>query len=95
MLLHKYSNMKYVYVFEEICTQQQLIVEGRVMQHYVASYIDGCMVQQYSIWSLRRETAQGKERLLTIQVNRHKVVIQACNPQNQEPNKLELKLLKN
>ena len=91
----QYENGVPTYVFIEICTQQELIVEGRVMRHCVASYIDGCIAQQYSIWSLRQETAQGKERLLTIQVNRHKAVVQACGPHNREPDKLEHKLLKN
>lgn len=81
------------FAFEEITTQSELIEEGRVMRHCVASYMDGCVEGLYAIWSLVKISDAGKERMLTIQVGRNRTIVQACGPHNHPPKKQERQLL--
>jgi hypothetical protein len=84
------------FVFKEITTSSALIEEGRVMRHCVASYLQGCVDGRYSIWSLSKNSLNNEpKRLLTIQLNREKTVVQACGPHNDAPEKRERQLLKN
>lgn len=89
------SDEQGLFTFSEICTQSELIEEGRTMRHCVASYIDGCIKGNYSIWSLKKASPADTQHLLTIQINRDKSIVQACGPHNRPPNKPEWQLLKN
>lgn len=91
---HQAIKKQEAYVIEEINTQYDLIEEGRVMRHCVASYVDGCIEGRHSIWSLFKQTSSGSVRLLTIQVNHRKSIVQACGPHNRQPTKQEQQLLK-
>ena len=88
-------NEQEAYFIKEINTQYDLIEEGRVMRHCVAGYIDGCIEAKHSIWSLSKQIPSGSERLMTIQVNHRKTIVQACGPYNRQPTKQERQLLKN
>lgn len=78
--------------FVQILDQHDLIEEGREMRHCVASYVDGCIAGNYSIWSLRKKSTL--ERLLTLQINQQGSIVQACGPHNRSPEKHERQLLK-
>ena len=81
--------------FVQILDQHELIEEGRKMRHCVASYVDGCIAGNYSIWSLRKKETCKIEQLLTIQVNSQGSIVQACGPHNRLPGKHERQLLQN
>jgi hypothetical protein len=63
----------------ELCSSQQLIAEGRKMNHCVASYARSCCVKVTSIFSLRCTSfLNGHETLATIELNlQSKTVVQA------------------
>ncbi len=82
-----------VYVIKQITTQEEIIAEGAAMRHCVASYAAGCVWKQHSIWSLRRLTNKGFERLLTIQLSSANAIIQARGLQNRMPTPQEKFLL--
>jgi hypothetical protein len=63
----------------ELCSSQELIVEGRKMNHCVASYARSCCVKVTSIFTLRCISfAKGLEFLATIELDiRSKTIVQA------------------
>jgi len=62
------KNMR-VWRIQELLSGRELIEEGRQMFHCVASYARSCHSGKRSIWSMERETEEGKEKLLTIEVD--------------------------
>ncbi|MEM6684312.1 MAG: PcfJ domain-containing protein [Bacteroidota bacterium] len=63
----------------ELCSSKELIVEGRKMNHCVASYARSCCVKVASIYSLRcSSVTKGQEILATIEVdNKSQTIVQA------------------
>ena len=63
----------------ELCSSKELIVEGRKMNHCVASYARSCCVKVTSIFSLRRiSLSKGHEILATIELdNKSQTIVQA------------------
>jgi len=57
------NNIK-IWQIQEICTLKELVEEGKILHHCVASFSGMCIKQYYSIWSL---TCNGS-RKLTIQL---------------------------
>ena len=53
----------------ELLTSRALFVEGREMQHCVATYTDLCVSRQASIWSMQLVNRRGQRRVLTIDVD--------------------------
>jgi hypothetical protein len=64
------------YVIVQLRTAVDLVAETRAMQHCVASYAAKCMAGNASIWSLRHRHAGRTERLLTLEVDRQRQVVQ-------------------
>jgi hypothetical protein len=62
------GNMR-VWTITEILTSRALILEGQAMRHCVATYKEGCVRRQVSIWSMQVETQRGRQRALTIEVD--------------------------
>jgi len=63
----------------ELCSSKELIVEGKKMNHCVASYARSCCVKVTSIFTLRCTSfLKGEETLATIEVDtRSKTIVQA------------------
>ncbi|MEM6719834.1 MAG: PcfJ domain-containing protein [Bacteroidota bacterium] len=63
----------------ELCSSKELIVEGRKMNHCVASYARSCCVKVTSIFSLRcLSISKGQEILATIELdNKSQTIVQA------------------
>lgn len=58
-----------VWQIRELLTSQQLVAEGKALRHCVASYARSCHAENCSIWTMEVETAEGTEKLLTIEVD--------------------------
>jgi hypothetical protein len=54
---------------DELLTSKDLLQEGHMMKHCVASYIHVCAHRQTSIWSMQVQKGERKQRVLTIEVN--------------------------
>jgi hypothetical protein len=58
-----------VYEVAELLNAQELLDEGRLMNHCVASYANACASGRSSIWSLRKRIESGRLiRLATVEV---------------------------
>lgn len=68
----------------ELRSTRELMAEGRLMHHCVASYGRNCRRGHMSVWSLRVEDARGKEqRLMTIAIdNASRTITQARGKYN-------------
>ena len=64
----KSKNMK-IWRIKELLSSKELVAEGRQMRHCVATYASSCHREKCSIWTLDLETEEGKEKLLTVEVN--------------------------
>lgn len=57
------------YVVRQLKQAEDLVMESRAMRHCVSTYAGRCIAGHASIWSLRRCTKAGIDRLLTIEVD--------------------------
>jgi PcfJ-like protein len=57
------------YVVRQLKQAEDLVMESRAMRHCVWTYAGKCIAGHASIWSLRRCTKVGIDRLLTIEVD--------------------------
>lgn len=57
------------FVVRQLKQAEDLVLERRAMRHCVSTYAGKCIAGQASIWSLRRCTKDGIDRLLTIEVD--------------------------
>lgn len=72
------ENDKIIRTFTEICTQKELVAEGRTMRHCVGSYAGSCIQGRVSIWKFEEMSCSGIEKRLTIEVNnRDRMITQA------------------
>jgi hypothetical protein len=78
----------------ELLSGAELIAEGRVMKHCVASYARSCTAGHCSIWAMELETPLGKEKHQTIEVTREGVVVQCRGKQNRLPTPAELDVVR-
>ncbi len=58
----------YRWSIRELLTGQELLDEGQAQSHCVATYDRYCAARRSSIWSLRRHTFMGDQRVLTIEI---------------------------
>ncbi|HEY1376017.1 MAG TPA: PcfJ domain-containing protein [Gemmataceae bacterium] len=72
-----------VWTIIELLSTRALVAEGRAMKHCVATYAHSCATGECSIWALEVETAEGRAKVLTVEVNtRSRLICQArgkCN----------------
>jgi hypothetical protein len=64
------------YMVVQLRTATDLVSETRAMQHCVATYAGKCIAGNASIWSLRHRHAGRTERVLTLEVDRQRQVVQ-------------------
>ncbi len=81
------------YEFRQLTAAEELVREGQVMHHCVASYAYGSANGTHSIWSLRLPSKSGR-RLLTLQVLTTGHLVQARGFANRMPDQKEQQLLK-
>lgn len=80
---HQNDKDKTVRIISEICSQKELIAEGRTMRHCVGSYAGSCVQGRVSIWKFEETTFAGVEKRLTIEVdNRTRSIVQARGKMN-------------
>lgn len=58
-----------IWTVTELLSSKALTGEGRQMNHCVGSYARSCAQGRSSIWTLEMESAEGKRKLLTVEVN--------------------------
>lgn len=64
------------FVVRQLKRAEDLVMESRAMRHCVSAYAAKCITGNASIWSLRRCSKDGIDRLLTIEVNRQDRAVQ-------------------
>jgi len=73
----------------ELLSGQELIEEGKRLRHCVSSYADSCSRAACSIWTLERRSggdpSQRGEKLLTLEVDARRQLVQARGLQNRLP----------
>jgi hypothetical protein len=89
-----YKTTQSIYQIEPLLTSEKLEQEGEAMKHCVYSYLQNCVNQSSSIWSLNVIQENGlKKRMLTIEVNQNKEIVQARGKCNRRPEGKEKGLL--
>ena len=89
------SNNMTVWRIRELLSSEELVAEGRRMQHCVASFARSCHSGTCSIWSMSQETDEGVTPLLTIEVNADsKEIRQARGERNRRATQRELDVLR-
>ncbi|MFK8029837.1 MAG: PcfJ domain-containing protein [Gammaproteobacteria bacterium] len=79
-----------IWRINELLSQKELLQEGRALKHCVVRYSSGCLAGRTSIWSLTREDACGNvRRSQTIEVSRHKKIVQCRGLGNRYPTEQE------
>jgi hypothetical protein len=64
------------FVIRQLTRAEDLVMESRAMRHCVSTYAGKCIAGRASIWSLRRCTKVGVDRLLTIEVDPQRRAVQ-------------------
>ena len=79
---------KKIYHITQLLNSAELQAEGRYMKHCVASYVYSCARGSSSIWSMtvRSEAVYDVSRLVTIELNRNKSIVQVRGKYNALPN---------
>ncbi|MBD3675030.1 MAG: PcfJ domain-containing protein [Planctomycetaceae bacterium] len=84
------------WTIRQLMTSDELVHEGRVMDHCVATYISSCLEGTSTIWTLEYHVGSKSRKLLTIEVDpRHREVIQVRGRSNREANEQERRILEN
>jgi hypothetical protein len=84
-----------VWTIRELLDSNALAAEGQEMQHCVADYTAACAHRRTTIWSLGLESSEGRQRLVTIEVNpATKQVVQASMKLNDPPDEFSMSLVK-
>ena len=84
---------KKIYRIYELTTKKELISEGHTMKHCVASYASTCAAGLNSIWSLEEYYLANKSKLLTLQVDKNRQIVQARGKWNAKPSASERNLI--
>ena len=78
----------------ELLSGAELILEGRRLQHCVASYAGRCSADQCSIWTLERHEPDGRvHKHLTLELDPSGELVQARGRQNRLPTDAEQDVL--
>lgn len=82
------------YQIIQLTNSYQLLKEGTYMRHCVASYVQECMQNQSSIWSLQQQLADNQWiSLTTLEINKRHRIIQAKAKYNASPKKAYIKII--
>jgi PcfJ-like protein len=83
-----------VWTISELCSSTELLLEGRVMRHCVATYVVPCLQRRTSIWSMQLETRLGQRRVVTVEVDpATRLIRQVRRKCNRLPSEAELQIL--
>ncbi|MEM9917743.1 MAG: PcfJ domain-containing protein [Bacteroidota bacterium] len=74
-----------IFRIEQLTSARELLKEGRRMRHCVGTYAIKCWRGEASIWSLRKIDLLSCQPLVTIEVSRQGVIVQARGKQNAAP----------
>jgi len=81
----KRTNMR-VWTIRELLSSKELIAEGRVQGHCVASYARSCFTGRSAIWAMDMKDSTGVSKMVTIEVNlQSKQVCQVRGKRNRLP----------
>jgi hypothetical protein len=81
------------YEIVQILDYKGLSEEGRSMKHCVASYAGSCSSGRCAIFSLRKFSRKGFERMVTIEVLRDGKIVQIRGKSNRKPTSREMNLI--
>jgi hypothetical protein len=83
------------WTIRELLDSDELAAEGKAMEHCVANYAGCCARRLTTIWSVGMETSEGRQRVVTVEVNpASREVIQAKARCNGEPDDSCVAILK-
>jgi hypothetical protein len=82
----RYSHDDTLWTIDELLSDQELRVEGGIMQHCVADYSHDCARRKTTIWSMKLERNGRRFRALTIEVApKQKTIWEARGKRNSPP----------
>jgi hypothetical protein len=83
-----------IWTIDELRSDQELRVEGGIMQHCVADYSHDCARRRTSIWSMKVQRGSRRKRELTIEVRpQTKTIYEALGKRNSPPTAVTQELL--
>ena len=82
------------YEIVQLCSAHALAEESMHMSHCVRTYSWKCLEHGTSIWSLRSVNGEAITRLVTIEVSKHRKIVQAKGKYNAEPTLADWKMIK-
>jgi hypothetical protein len=90
----RHSTGDTLWTIDELLSDRELRIEGGIMKHCVATYIQECAQRRTSIWSMKMQQGDRRKRTLTIEVlPNSKIVCQAKGKQNDLPDGQETEML--
>jgi hypothetical protein len=92
---HEQSRNMRRWTITELLTRDELVNEGRAMRHCIATYARSCANGHSSVWSMQCENAEGRERVLTIEVRPSaRTVMEARGRFNAAPTPQAMRILR-
>ncbi|MFN0200471.1 MAG: PcfJ domain-containing protein [Bacteroidia bacterium] len=82
------------YSLVQLISASELQTEGKAMNHCVASYAHSCKIGNTSIWSFTLNTLYESKRLLTIELNKHRGIVQIRGKHNARANDQEMRIIR-
>lgn len=89
----KGDNMR-TWIIRELLSSAELLAEGRVLKHCVASYAQSCARGDCSIWTMELETSGGTKKRQTIEVRSDGTIAQCRGYRNAWPDQSEFEIVK-
>ena len=84
-----------VWTIDELLSDRELRIEGGIMKHCVATYIQECAQRRTSIWSMKMQQGERRKRTLTIEVlPNSRIIWQAKGKHNDPPDEPETEMLR-
>lgn len=84
-----------LWTIDELLSDRELRIEGGIMKHCVATYIQECAQRRTSIWSMKMQEGERRRRTLTIEVlPNSKIIWAAKGKQNASPDEPATDILK-
>jgi hypothetical protein len=91
---HERSKNMRRWMITELLNRDELIDEGRAMSHCIATYARSCASGRSSVWSMKCEDADGRNRVLTIEVRpSSRMVMEARGRFNAAPTPQAMRIL--
>lgn len=81
------------WTIRELLSSAELYAEGKAMRHCVGSYASSCANGNCSIWALESKTDNTVRKHQTIEVNKHRVIVQSRGKQNRLPDDQEKQVI--